>query len=231
MNRSTTIRPMRRWNWTADESTMKRGLIVLAREPLPGKVKTRLAAAIGDQAAAELYESMLQDVLKTVRELSDVDVVVYWDCREGALPLLAEKYRCRSRRQITGELGERMRGAFEEMFADGCELCCIIGSDAPDLPLPYLQEAYRLLSAPPADVVLGPSLDGGYYLLGLRQVCPELFSDIQWGSAAVLDQSLSAAEDSGRSVSLLPVWRDIDTLEDLQAFQERNRVKESRKIA
>lgn len=210
---------------------MKRGLIVFAREPIPGKVKTRLAAVIGDRAAAELYESMLQDVLKTVRELSDVDVVVYWDCQEEALPLLADKYRCRSRRQITGELGERMRGAFEEMFAAGCELCCIIGSDAPDLPLQYLREAYRLLSAPPADVVLGPSLDGGYYLLGLRQVCPELFADIHWGSAAVLAQSLGAAEDSGRSVSLLPVWRDIDTLEDLQAFQERSRVKESREIA
>lgn len=222
---------MRRWSWIADESTMKRGLIVLAREPLPGKVKTRLAASIGDQAALELYESMLQDVLKGVRELSDVDVVVYWDCQEGALPLLAEKYRCRSRRQIPGELGERMRGAFEEMFADGSDVCCIIGSDAPDLPLPYLQEAYRLLSVPPADVVLGPCSDGGYYLLGLRLVCPELFSEIHWGSAAVLDQSLSAAEDSGRSVFLLPLWRDIDTLEDLQAFQERNRLPESRKIA
>lgn len=210
---------------------MKRGLIVFAREPLPGKVKTRLAAAVGDRAAVELYESMLQDVLKTVRELSDVDAVVYWDCREGALPLLAERYRCRSRRQGPGDLGQRMQVAFEEMFADGCELCCIIGSDAPDLPLQYLREAYRLLSAPPVDVVFGPSLDGGYYLLGLRQVCPELFTDIHWGSAAVLDQSLSAAKGSGRPVSLLPLWLDIDTLEDLQAFQERNRVKELRKIA
>lgn len=231
MSRSTTIQPMPRWSWIADESTMKRGLIVFAREPLPGKVKTRLAASIGDRAAAELYESMLQDVLKTVRELSDVDAVVYWDCREEALPLLADKYRCRSRRQITGDLGERMRGAFEEMFADGSDVCCIIGSDAPDLPLPYLREAYRLLSAPPADVVLGPSLDGGYYLLGLRQICPELFSEIHWGSAAVLAQSLGAAEDSGRFVSLLPLWRDIDTLEDLQAFRERSRVKESREMA
>jgi rSAM/selenodomain-associated transferase 1 len=201
-----------------------KGLIVFAREPLPGKVKTRLAAAIGNRAAADLYETMLQDVLKSVRELSDVDVVVYWDCEEESLPLLAGKYRCRSRRQIPGDLGRRMQSAFEEMFADGCELCCIIGSDAPDLPLPYILEAFRLLESPqPADVVLGPSRDGGYYLLGLRHVRPQLFTGIPWSSAFVLERSLAAARNSGLPVSLLPVWQDIDTFEDLQAFQQRKR--------
>jgi len=202
---------------------MKKGLIVFAREPLPGTVKTRLAASLGDRAAAELYESMLQEVLKGVRGLSDVDAVVYWACEEESLPRLADRYRCRSRRQSPGNLGQRMRGAFEEMFADGCELCCIIGSDSPDLPLPYMLEAYRLLAEPQTDVVLGPCRDGGYYLLGMRQVWPELFTDIHWGSAAVLDQSLAAAQDSALSVFLLLVWQDIDTLEDLQAFQERTR--------
>lgn len=206
---------------------MKKGLIVFAREPVPGRVKTRLAAAIGDQAAADLYETMLQDVLKSVRELSGVDVVVYWDCEEGSLPLLAGKYRCRSRRQIQGDLGRRMQRAFEEMFADGCGLCCIIGSDAPDLPLPYILDAYRMLSTPQADVVFGPSRDGGYYLLGLRHVRQQLFTGISWGSAAVLEQSLAAARDSGLPAALLPVWQDIDTLEDLQAFRERNGLKKS----
>jgi len=202
---------------------MKKGLIVFAREPLPGKVKTRLAASLGERAAAELYETMLRDVLKGVRQLDGVDAVVYWACEEESLPLLAERYRCRSRRQGPGDLGRRMLGAFGEMFADGCELCCIIGSDAPDLPLPYLQEAFRLLASLKSEVVLGPCRDGGYYLLGMRQVWPELFRGIPWGSAAVLDRSLAAAEGSGVSVSLLPAWQDIDTLEDLQAFQERTR--------
>lgn len=200
---------------------MKKGLIVFAREPLPGKVKTRLAASLGDRDAAELYETMLQDVLKGVRRLNDVDTVVYWACEEESLPWLAEKYRCRSRRQSPGNLGQRMEGAFGEMFADGCELCCIIGSDAPDLPLPYLQEAFRLLASPQSDAVIGPCRDGGYYLLGMRRVWPELFRDIPWGSSTVLDRSLAAAEGSGVSVSLLPAWQDIDTLEDLQAYRER----------
>ena len=202
---------------------MNKGLIIFAREPILGKVKTRLAASIGDRAAAELYESMLLDVLKGVRQLNGVDAVVYWACEEESLPLLAEKYGCRSRRQRPGNLGQRMEGAFEEMFADGCDLCCIIGSDAPDLPPSYILEAYRLLAEPQTDIVIGPCSDGGYYLLGMRQSWPQLFTSILWSSAAVLEQSLAAAEGSGLPVSMLPVWQDIDTLEDLRAFRERTR--------
>lgn len=204
---------------------MKKGLIIFAREPLPGKVKTRLAASIGDQVAADLYETMLEDVLKTVHQLDDVAPAVYWACEEGSLPRLSEKYRCSSRLQGAGDLGQRMRGAFEEMFAKGCDLCCVIGSDAPDLPLSYIEEAYRILGADKSDVVFGPSKDGGYYLLGLRQVWPQLFVNIPWSSADVLEQSLEAARHSGLSTTLLPEWQDIDTVEDLQAFQERNRGK------
>ena len=203
---------------------MKRGLIVFAREPLPGKVKTRLAVSLGDRAAAELYETMLQDVLKTARQLSDVETVVFWDCGEGALPFLAERYRCSSRRQIPGDLGQRMRGAFEEMFNDGFGLCCIIGSDAPDVPLSYILQAYRVLEATQADVILGPSRDGGYYLLGLRRVWEQLFVNISWSTAEVLEQSVTAAQGAGLKTAMLPEWQDIDTLEDLHAFQERSRL-------
>src|SRR6266568_2684643 len=196
---------------------MTRGLIIFAREPVPGRVKSRLAADVGDQAAAELYESMLQDVLGTSRQLSDVETAVFWACEEESLTLLAEKYRCRSRRQITGNLGQRMQAALEDEFASGSDICCIIGSDAPDLPLSYIREAYQLLDRQQTDVVFGPSRDGGYYLLGLRQVWPRLFMGIPWSSSAVLDRSLAAARDSGLTATLLPEWQDIDTLEDLNA--------------
>ena len=202
---------------------MKNGLIVFAREPLPGTVKTRLASSIGHQRAAEIYENMLQEVLKTTRQLRDIDAVVYWACPEESLPILAERYQCTSRRQKQGDLGQRMQSAFEDMFADGCDTCCIIGSDAPDLPIAHVREAYRLLEMPHPDVIFGPSRDGGYYLLGLRQVCPLLFTNISWSSSAVLGQSLAAALAAGLSTTLLPEWQDIDTVEDLRDFQERNK--------
>jgi rSAM/selenodomain-associated transferase 1 len=198
------------------------GLIIFAREPLPGMVKTRLAASIGDRLAAEQYEAMLREVLSAAHHLTDVATVVYWNCDASSLPLLSGRYRCRSRLQCQGDLGERMQAAFAEMFADGSTRCCIIGSDAPDLPLSYLRDAYRLMTQPQIDVVLGPSKDGGYYLLGLKQVVPQLFRDIFWSSAAVCSQTLSAASDCGLTVTLLPEWQDIDTLEDLQDYQKRN---------
>jgi rSAM/selenodomain-associated transferase 1 len=231
LNRSTTIRPTPPWSWTGDESTMKRGLIVFAREPVPGAVKTRLAADIGDRAAAELYETMLQDVLKTARQLKGIETVVFWACAEASLPLLSERYRCRSRLQDTGDLGQRMRAAFEVMISNGCETCCIIGSDAPDLPLSYIEDAYRVLEAGQTDVVLGPCRDGGYYLLGMRRVWPQLFTNIPWSSADVLELSLAAARSAGLTTVLLPEWQDIDTVADLHAFRERNRVPHSMETA
>jgi rSAM/selenodomain-associated transferase 1 len=205
---------------------MKKGLIVFAREPLPGTVKTRLAASIGNHAAAELYESMLRDVLKSARQLRDVDTVVYWDCEEESLPVLAERYECNARRQSQGSLGQRMQTALEEMFATSCDVCCIVGSDAPDLPISFIQDAYELLAESQWDLVFGPSRDGGYYLLGQREVWPQLFTNIPWSSADVLEKSLAAARVSGLTAALLPEWQDIDTLEDLRAFQKRNQLTE-----
>jgi rSAM/selenodomain-associated transferase 1 len=200
---------------------MKKGLIVFAREPVPGKVKTRLAASVGDQAAADLYEEMLQAVLKTTRKLDDVETVVFWACDDETLPRLTENYDCSSRLQNSGDLGQRMQAAFEAMFANGCQLCCIIGSDTPDLPLSYLCEAYQLLATQQTDAVFGPSKDGGYYLLGMKQLWPQLFRGIPWSSEDVLKNSLTIARETGLTTALLPEWQDIDTVEDLQVYQNR----------
>lgn len=201
---------------------MKKGLIVFAREPLPGKVKTRLAASLGNEVSAEIYERMLREVLQAACQLNDVDTVVYWSARKESLPLLAEQYKCRSLLQTGVDLGQRMQAAFEEMFSGGHAPCCIIGSDAPDLPVAYIQDAYRLLDEQDTDVVLGPSRDGGYYLLGMKRIMPQLFTNITWSSSVVLEQSLAAAMKSGLSTTLLPEWQDIDTIDDLQAYYVRN---------
>jgi hypothetical protein len=204
---------------------MVNGLIIFAREPIPGLVKTRLAATIGDVAAADAYAAMLLDVLKTCRKLIDMETVVYWDCDETSLPLLASRYECRSRKQSAGNLGQRMKSAFAEMFESGFDTCCIIGSDAPDLPISYIQDAVHLLAAGQIDAVFGPTHDGGYYLLGLSRLWPLLFTDIDWGTPQVLRQSLTAGEMAGVKAVLLPEWYDIDTNEDLEKYRERIRTR------
>lgn len=200
---------------------MKNGLIIFAREPLPGQVKTRLAATIGDAAAADAYAAMLDEVLAGCRTLAGIEVFVYWACAKEALPLLAERYSCRSRTQAAGDLGQRMQAAFAEMFESGFDYCCIIGSDAPDLPVSYIQEAFSLLAAQQADAIFGPSRDGGYYLLGLAHLCPQLFNNIDWSTPLVLRQSLAAATRAGIRAALLPEWYDIDTQDDFEKYRAR----------
>ncbi len=204
---------------------MTRGLIVFAREPIPGRVKTRLAASIGDVAAATLYGAMLREVLETAHRLEDVAVHLFWDCEEGALPRVAESFCCRSHRQSAGDLGERMAAAFDQLYAEGYTSCCIIGSDAPDLPPSYIQDAFQLLESAVAQVIFGPCSDGGYYLLGMKASHPELFSGIPWSTGSVLERSREAAITAGLTVALLPEWQDIDTLADFQAFQKRTQEK------
>lgn len=200
----------------------RRCLIIFAREPLPGRVKSRLAADVGDEAAVELYEAMLLDVLEISRGLTGIESVVFWDCAAESLPLLSERFGCQSRRQADGDLGQRMQAAFAEMFSAGFESCCIIGSDAPDLPPDCIKRAFEILESGQSYVVFGPSSDGGYYLLGLKQIFPQLFREITWSSPFVLQQSLTAAQAAGAVPALLPVWHDIDTRQDLNSFLIRS---------
>lgn len=201
---------------------MRNGLIVFAREPLPGRVKTRLAADIGDTSAADVYSWMLGNVLDNCRKLVGIETIVYWACDSGAVQSLAGRYDCVSTSQVNADLGQRMQVAFSEMFTAGFETCCIIGSDAPDLPVSYILEAFDLLIDRKADVVFGPSHDGGYYLLGLSRPCPSLFIDIEWSTPQVLQQSLAAAERAGLKAIQLPGWYDIDTHDDLIKYWERS---------
>ncbi|MBI5483710.1 MAG: TIGR04282 family arsenosugar biosynthesis glycosyltransferase [Deltaproteobacteria bacterium] len=203
----------------------RNALIVFAREPVPGQVKTRLAASVGDIAAADKYASMLENVLSNCRKLTGVETTVFWDCNEASLPLLERRYECRSKLQGVGKLGQRMQAAFAEIFGSGCDHCCIIGSDSPDLPVSYILEAFDRLTSPQTDAVFGPTHDGGYYLLGLSRLWPQLFENIDWSTPQTLLQSLDAAGKAGIRAALLPKWYDIDTLDDLEEYRARTGAK------
>jgi rSAM/selenodomain-associated transferase 1 len=201
---------------------MTRGLIIFAREPRTGTVKTRLARDLGShRAATDLYSAMLADVLASAATLDNTRLLLFWALKSGAVPAFPTQPRLEMFDQQGHNLGERMANAFGRAFEVGCETCCIIGSDSPDLPPDYIRQAFGILEGDEAEAVFGPAEDGGYYLLGLRRVPQRLFEGIAWSTPQVLRTSLERARLCGLKTALLTPWRDIDTAEDLDAFLAR----------
>ena len=199
---------------------MNRALIIFAREPLPGRVKTRLARGVGSRAATDLYAAMLEDVLERAARLHDTRVLVFWAMENDPLPQRPAYPRLEMRHQCSGDLGVRMATALETAFADGIRACCIIGSDSPDLPPEYISRAFQLLGEDQADVVFGPAEDGGYYLVGMKRLWQRIFEDLAWGENDVLEKSCQRARDLELRTALLPAWYDLDTLDDLRRLAE-----------
>jgi uncharacterized protein len=201
-------------NQRADNS---RALIIFAKQPVPGAVKTRLTPPLTPEAAAGLYTCMLQDTLDMALQLGGITpFIFYQDAPAAAGFFAAAAPGIAAEPQQGRDLGERMKRAFAEIFARGfCEIA-IIGTDSPDLPAEYVSAAFAQLDHEHVDVVFGPAADGGYYLLGMKRVRDELFSDIPWSSAAVLAVSAARAEAAHLGVALLPPWYDLDTPADLE---------------
>ncbi len=190
-------------------------LLIFARRPIPGRVKTRLSPPLSPEEAAELYRCMLLDILDRTSPLPGIDRLLFYVDEEGA-----EAYfrgvapGCRLVPQAEGDLGARMAGAFRHVFAAGYGRAAVIGSDSPDLPLLFVTEALERLAAG-ADAVYVPSDDGGYCLLALRELHGVLFGGIAWSTAEVMGASLARGEEAALRVELLPEWYDLDTIADL----------------
>jgi rSAM/selenodomain-associated transferase 1 len=185
-------------------------LAVMARYPIPGATKTRLAAVVGTQAAARLSHAF---VLALEERLRSLPVEVRWfysPADRDFAALLRRPAWCAP--QAEGDLGARMRTVFEGLFAAGYQRVVMIGSDAPHIDLAVVRQAYEELALD--RVVLGPSLDGGYYLIGLAKL-HDVFTDIPWSTPAVLQRSRKKAQDLGLAVRLLPPTFDIDEADDL----------------
>lgn len=203
-----------------------RGIIFLLKYPQKGKVKTRLASEKGETFTLKLYECFIRDMLKKLGTVeSDVHLFLTpgdtvpamrrWAADTGeAFPVHAQEGE---------DLGERMAHAFEYMFRMGCKACIIIGSDLPDLPVVVLEEALDALTL--FDAVIGPTEDGGYYLLGFRRdtFCREVFQGITWSTDSVFQETMDIFRRQGLRVKTLRRWRDVDDADDLDAFFQRNR--------
>lgn len=180
------------------------------KNPLPGKVKTRLAATLGDEAALAAYLLLLQYTHDTVAGCAAQKLVCYSDEIESAD--LWENHLFGKTVQRGADLGVRMENAFAGAFASGAERVVIIGSDCAELKTEHLEQAFEALHS--HDLVLGPAEDGGYYLLGLSRMVADVFRNKEWSTDRVAAETLRDAERLGLSVFMLPVLCDIDTEED-----------------
>jgi rSAM/selenodomain-associated transferase 1 len=191
-------------------------ILVFAKAPLPGEVKTRLARAIGATNAAALYRRLIEHCVSAAlrADLGEVVLFVAPTTTEDAfLPTLAQRHDLRTCAQQGADIGARMAHALDWSLADAVPTL-LIGSDCAALTPAYLRAAAAAL-ATPCDVVLGPAEDGGYFLVGARRACPPIFGAVHWSTPSVLEQSragLRAAALSWRE--LAPIW-DVDDAADL----------------
>jgi rSAM/selenodomain-associated transferase 1 len=204
---------------TAQENLL---LVVVAKAPVPGRVKTRLIPHFTPEEAAGLYRCFLEDRIIAMNSLRDVDLAIAYtpsDARDMFCSFSRNEFSLFS--QKGKDLGERLSSIFEEKLADGYDAVSIIDSDSPDLPASTVQESFKRLLSNQADVVFGPCHDGGYYLVGMRKPHPQLFYDIPWSTETVLADTLETARKMGVKTNLLPWWNDLDTFEDLILFYNK----------
>jgi uncharacterized protein len=199
-------------------------LIIFAKEPRPGQVKTRLSPPVSPEAAAQLYHCFIQDILEEMARVPEVRLAVAFSppTTRGFFRRIAPPGTDLFP-QEGADLGERMARAFARSFAAGFGPVLLRGSDVPDLPAEIVSEAHSVLATGQAQVVLGPATDGGYHLVGLTKPQPVLFRGPAWSSSTVLADTLHLARQLGLRVHLLPPWPDIDTYDDLQTFLNRPR--------
>lgn len=188
-------------------------LLIFTRNPELGKCKTRLAAKVGDEAALEIYKFLLDHTVKTTKDLCAQKSVYYseeiWQNDIWDNSIFDKKL------QVGINLGERMADAFQEGFERGFEKIIIIGSDMYDLDQKNIEEAFTAMEN--NDFVIGPALDGGYYLLGMKKYKSELFSKKEWGKETVLEATLNNLKEE--KLAILPERNDIDHYEDLKDIE------------
>ena len=211
---------------------------VFVKAPVPGRVKTRLAATIGSANAVRVYQAMAADVLEEMHRVPGVRLRVFYSPSSGfaaCLALLEEALGMSG--PVEGllepqvdddDLGCRMRVALEAML-ESSSRAVLVGTDLPTLTSGRILAAYEGLEE--RDVVIGRATDGGYYLVGVRGSFPRLFEDVPWSSSAVLSTSLQRCREAGLTFALLPEERDVDSADDLSALASSLRERESGGLA
>jgi len=200
--------------------TRVNALAVLAKAPIAGTVKTRLVPPLTPVQAADFCRALLMDQLEHLRGLTVADLYVAFTPSHGRAliaDIIPSEFQCFP--QNGEDLGTRMSKVFDHLFDNEYENIVLIGSDLPVLPLSYLERAFEILATRGKRVVLGPSRDGGYYLVGMNRRTPEIFHGMTWSHEQVLAHTLTKLANLGIANELLPGWFDVDTLDDLRRLQ------------
>ena len=220
---SQVARPASSPSPDAARLTPHAALVIFAKAPIPGEVNTRLCPPLTPDEAATLHGSFVLDMLeRTKLAVATLQLPFhrYLACAPSSdlvfFKIMEERQGVRLLDQVGGDLGQRIHRAFIDLFSKGYKQVIIVGTDVPTLPLSVYQEAFAMLDR--SDVVLGPALDGGYYLIGLKQPEEKLFTGVPWSTDQVLAVTQQQAKTLGLSVGLTTTWRDMDTIADLQAL-------------
>lgn len=194
--------------------TDKKLLLIFTRNPELGKVKTRLAATIGDSAALEIYKDLIQQTVNASKDLKYDKEVHYAEELKNNDAWDNEIFIKKSQSGL--DLGSRMENAFKQGFQNSYEQIIIIGSDLPEISEQILTDAFSALNK--HDFVIGPASDGGYYLLGMKSLHPEIFKNKVWSTDSVFKNTLENIKTE--SVKILETRNDIDTYKDLAEFEK-----------
>lgn len=192
---------------------MQRVLIVVAKQPAAGQTKTRLCPPLDGATAAALYGCLLRDSLDLARRTTGARHVIGYAPAEAAGFFAALAPDMGLYPQRGADLGERLAQLLDDAFAQGATQAIVMSSDSPSLPAAYLRQAFAALDS--HDTVLGPTEDGGYYLLGLTRPQPRLLREVRMSTPSVARDTLALAAELGLRTALLPPWYDIDTSADL----------------
>ncbi len=197
---------------------MKEVVMVFLKNPEYGKVKTRLARDIGEEEALSVYNNLARYTLDIVKKVNARIQLWFSSYLPGHAEGLLGSFE--QHLQKGEDLGERLSNAFGAAFEEGAEKVLVIGSDCPELRHTHLEEALELLNE--KELVIGPSEDGGYYLLGLNACRPGLFEGIAWSSSSVFTDTINKAMEMGLRVHVLEILNDIDTVQDLRKYRKAN---------
>ncbi len=201
---------------------MKNHLIIFAKYPREGEVKTRLAATLGFKKATEFSRVCAEHVFSELRAVKSCTAHIFYGGESDGENM---KKWCGGGFEYTaqygGDLGARMENAFKKVFKNGAKKVVIIGTDAPDISAEIIEDAFKKLDE--SDVVIGPAFDGGYYLLGMKKIYGELFKNVAWSTDSVFKSTMEIAQQNNLSVAVLKTLQDIDTEDDLKSWLKNSK--------